>query len=158
LAPKKNAVGGKPANSILFREYRSRGSVMAKRIVLLVWIALIIFPIAGLGWLYPGLLVRFNAVFRSDAAHVVMHTALFAGLVILLLAAFNVKPGMRAMTLSILAILVVAVLQEWLQALSQGYFPLLGALYDLGVDFIGGVVGYGVYVILTFDGDGEINE
>jgi glycopeptide antibiotics resistance protein len=121
---------------------------MAKRIILLFWIVMIVFPIAGLGWLYPGLLVRFNTVLRSNAAHVVMHAALFAGLALLLMVAFNMKPGRRAMAASILVVLVVAVLQEWLQALTQGFFPLLGALYDLGVDFLGGVVGYGVYVIL----------
>ena len=124
---------------------------MLKRITLLVWIAMIIFPLAGLGWLYPGLLVRFNTLFRSHAAHVLMHAALFAGLVVLLLAAFNMKPGLRAMAVSCLAILVVAGLQEWLQTLSQGFFPVLGTLYDLAVDFLGGVVGYGVYVILTSD-------
>jgi hypothetical protein len=151
-------LAGKPANSILFRMIIFRGSVMAKRIFLLFWIAMIITPIAGLGWLSQGFLVRFSPVFRSNAAHVVMHSVLFAGLVILLMAAFNLKPGMRAMKVSILAILVLAALQEWLQALSQGIFPLLGTLFDLGVDFLGGVVGYGLYVIFRFGSNVEISE
>ena len=131
---------------------------MVKRIILLVWIALIIFPVAGLGWLYPGLLVRFNRIFRSDAAHVLLHAALFAGLVILLLAALKIKPGVRAITVSFLAILIVAALQEWLQALSQGFFPFLGALYDLGVDFLGGVVGYGLYMVMHFYKNVEMSD
>jgi len=131
---------------------------MVKRIILLIWIVLAIFPIAALDRLYPGSLVRFNTFFRSNATHVVMHAVLFAGLVIILLAAFNMRPGRQAITVSFLAILIVAVLQEWLQALSQGFFPLFGALYDLGVDFLGGVVGYGFYVILTFNNGSEMND
>jgi glycopeptide antibiotics resistance protein len=120
---------------------------MAKRLILLIWIALTIFPIAGLGWLYPGLMVHFHRIFQSNAAHVVMHALLFAGLVVILLAAFNLKPGRSSMAASFLAILIVAFLQEWLQAISQEYSSLPGALFDLGVDFLGGVVGYGIYSI-----------
>jgi len=128
-----------------------------KRVLLVLWIALAIYPIVGLGWLYPGLTRRLNDIFYSATAHVLLHAALFAGLVIILLAAFNFKPGLGAVAVSFLAILIVAGLQEWLQALSQNFFPLFGALYDLGVDFLGGVVGYGFYVIFHFFNDVEIS-
>jgi VanZ family protein len=130
---------------------------MTKRIVLIIWIALIIFPIIGLGWLYPGLTARFNVIFRSNASHVVMHAALFAGLVILLLSAFDLKPGRRAIKSAILAVLIVAALQEGLQALSQGFLPLNAALYDLCVDFLGGALGYGIFFIFCFREDIEIS-
>ena len=58
---------------------------------------------------------------------------------------------------SFVAVLVVAFLQEWLQAVSQEYSSFPGALFDLGVDFLGGTVGYGMYVILRFGGNVEMN-
>jgi hypothetical protein len=130
---------------------------MLKRILLILWIALAIFPLVGLGWLYPGLLARLNTMFQSNASHVIMHAGIFAGLVIILLAAFKLKPDRRGMVVAILAVLVVAALQEGLQALSQGFLPLMGALYDLGVDMLGGAVGYGLYIIFCFRENIEIS-
>jgi chloramphenicol 3-O-phosphotransferase len=121
---------------------------MRKRLLLLVWIAGIIFPMAGLGRISPQFRHAFNAVFGPNWMHVVMHSVLFAVLVLLVLAATEWKPGWRAAGVALLAILVVAVVQEGLQALSQGVFPLAGAVYDLGVDLCGGAVGYGVFLIL----------
>jgi VanZ family protein len=116
-----------------------------KRKILFVWIALTIFPVVALGRISPGFMRAFNAVFRPNWMHVIMHMLLFAGLVLLLCLTFGWKPGWRVMAVAVVAILVVAVLQEGLQALGQGFFPLKGALYDLGVDFLGGAVGYGIY-------------
>jgi glycopeptide antibiotics resistance protein len=129
--------------------------LVLKRILLILWVAVSVFPVVGLGWLYPGFLRRFNDIFHSHAAHVLLHAALFAGLVILLLAAFDMKLDRRAVAVSFLAILVVAGLQELLQALSQGFFPFWGALYDLGTDFLGGALGFGLYYIF-FDKRQEI--
>ena len=87
----------------------------------------------------------FNSIFGPDWMHVLMHTALFCGLVLLLLVGFGLKPGGRAFSAAMLAILAVAVLQEGLQALGQGIFFLRGTLFDLGVDLLGGAIGYGIY-------------
>lgn len=64
--------------------------------------------------------------------HVLMHAALYAGLVILLRLAFRWRPGWRTAVLSLLAVLAVGITQEVLQSSSQGYWPLWGIVYDLG--------------------------
>jgi hypothetical protein len=123
---------------------------MRKRILLLVWIAGIIFPMVGLGRISPQFRRVFNAVFGPNWMHVVMHSVLFAGLVLLLLAATGCKPGWRAAGIALLVLLVVAVVQEGLQALIQGVFTLAGSLYDLNVDLLGGVVGYALFLLLGY--------
>jgi hypothetical protein len=122
---------------------------MRKRIWLLLWVVGIIFPLAGLGQVSPRFQRAFNNIFGPNWVHVVMHALLFAGLVVLLLVAFGLKPGWRTAGLALLAILLVAGLQEGLQAFSQGIFLFAGAAYDFGVDLLGGSTGYTLYHLLS---------
>lgn len=114
----------------------------------MLWVAGLIFPLAGLGRISPRFQQAFNSVFEPNWVHVVMHTMLFAGFILFLLVAFGLRPGWRTAGLALLAILLAAGFQEGLQALSQGVFSLDGSLYDLGVDLIGGSAIYGLSVFI----------
>ncbi len=116
-----------------------------KRLLLILWIVFTIFPLAIIGRFSAPFMRGFNSIFGPVWVHVVMHAALFCGLILLLLVGLRLRPGWRAVGAAILAIFVVAALQEGLQALSQGVFYLSGSLEDLAVDLLGGAIGYGFY-------------
>ncbi len=122
--------------------------MIRKKIFLLLWVAGIVLPLAGLSRVSPRFQQAFNTAFGLNWVHVVMHILLFTGLVLFLLAAFGLKPGWRTAGLALVAILLAAGFQEGLQALSQGVFSLGGSMYDLGVDLIGGSAGYGLSIVI----------
>lgn len=109
-------------------------------LILLLWILGILFPLAALGRFSPAFRGVFDALFAPLWMHIVMHALLFGGLVVLLFFALRWKMGKRTALGALLAVLVVGLLQETLQSLSQGAWPLLGMLADLGVDLAGGTL------------------
>lgn len=119
-----------------------------KRLTLVLWTALTIFPMAVIGKYSARYLEIFNTIFGPVWVHVVMHAALFCGLVLLLGVGLRLRLGWRAAAVALLAILAVAAAQEGFQAISQGVFFLGGALEDLGVDLFGGAIGFGMLCVL----------
>ncbi len=116
---------------------------MKARLWLLVWLLGLLFPLAWLGRFSAAYQRLFDRIFAPAWVHVVMHAALYAGLVLLLWASFKPPPGRKTVLLALGLVVVVGVFQEGLQAFSQGYVWIPGVLFDLGVDLVGGAAGLG---------------
>jgi hypothetical protein len=71
-----------------------------------------------------------------------MHTVLFAGLAIILVIAFRFPLNRRTMASVLGMVLAVGPLQEGFQALSAGHVAIGPAVFDLGVDLTGGMIGF----------------
>ena len=85
----------------------------------------------------------FDAVFTPGWMHVLMHLALFAGLVVLLGMASGRALTKRTAAGFLLVALVVGLLQEGLQLLSGVQIWRWNTLFDLGVDLLGAGLGWG---------------
>jgi hypothetical protein len=113
--------------------------------ILILWIAAIVFP---LNWLRrESTFVRqnFDAAFQAEWVHIVMHLILFAGLVVLLLSALRLPRTPRSALVALVILLAVAVTQEMLQ-LQVKARPFGGPeWFDLGVDLVGGAIGWWVH-------------
>jgi uncharacterized membrane protein YesL len=124
---------------------------MRLRLGLLFWTLGILFPMSWLGRFSSTYRRLFDAIFGPGWMHVLMHLALFAGLGALLVIASKAGLTRRAALAAVGLILVVAVLQEGFQALSQGTLSqgvsfeqaeiLKRAAFDVVVDLAGGLVG-----------------
>jgi VanZ family protein len=123
---------------------------LKKGLILVLWIAGILFPLAWLGTLSPGFGRWFNAVFHPAWVHVAMHSLLYAVLACLLAWILH-KPG-RSLTLVLLLgiVLGVALLQEGFQAITTDPFSVSGIGYDLVVDFTGALVGLFVFSLVRW--------
>jgi hypothetical protein len=123
---------------------------MKRKIWLVVWLLGIVLPTAKLGNAWSAFRQAFDWFFGPPWMHIVMHTALFAGLVVLLTQALHLGFDRRAVLILLGSVLGAGLLQEAIQALAQGFFFLNGALFDLVVDLSGGLVGYGVMWMLRW--------
>lgn len=111
---------------------------MTRRLLFLAfWVAGIVFPMA---WFtrFSGAFDRaFTVLFTPVWTHVVMHAFLFAVLAWWLTRIVPSPP--LAVVLGL--VMVVALLQEGAQRLYTGQTPGADEVFDLMVDFMGGVVG-----------------
>ncbi|MEW5870400.1 MAG: hypothetical protein AB1894_14085 [Chloroflexota bacterium] len=117
------------------------------RLILILWLVGLLFPLAWLGKYSAVYRQVFNAVFGFEWVHVLMHLALFAGFAILLILAFKLPVNRRALVFALAAILFFGVLQETLQFISQSGYSLQllafgGPVFDLGIDLTGGWLGW----------------
>ena len=111
---------------------------MKRKLLFLFWLAGILFPMGWLRSYWPEYRAGFDAIFGPEWMHIFSHLVLFAGLGALLVLVFP-QVGKRPLLTGAL-ILLVGVLQESFQALSAGNL-LPNAVFDLGVDLAGGLVG-----------------
>lgn len=88
---------------------------------------------------------NFDRAFQAEWVHIVAHLALFAGLVILVLWVLRSPQNMKTAFLVIISLLAVALAQELLQLQVKGRGFGGPEWFDLGVDLIGGMLGWGVY-------------
>ncbi len=123
---------------------------MRRSLILLAWLAGILFPMAWLGNFWPAYRRLFDAVFSPDWVHVVMHFVLFAGLAVLLLQALFPRFGFKSLAMALLIGLAVGMFQEGFQALSLQSGSLQAAKFDLGVDLSGSLAGITVFIALQF--------
>jgi VanZ family protein len=88
---------------------------------------------------------NFDRVFHAEWVHVIAHLVLFSGLVVLALLAFRLPQNGRTAVILTAILLAVAVVQEVLQ-LQVKTRPFGGPeWFDLGVDLVGGMIGWWVY-------------
>ena len=113
---------------------------MKKRIVLIFLLLGILFPFAAMARGNGGYATVFNRVFDSLAAHILMHAALFAALSWLAMSFVPKKTPGQKILISLACVLVVALAQETIQAVSVTYFGWQGILADLGVDLGAGII------------------
>lgn len=109
-------------------------------VVFWLWLMGILFPMAFAVGYWPLSRRIFDCLFAPGWVHVVMHFLLYAVLVVLGARAF---PAGRKIALWMFGVvLLVGVLQEGIQILTQGKWPGWWAeLFDLGVDVSGGSLG-----------------
>jgi hypothetical protein len=116
-----------------------------KRILLLVlWLLGILFPMAWLGNFSTSYRRVFNAIFTPEWMHWLMHAALYAGLVILLVGGFRLPLDRRTVLFVLAVVLLVGLIQEGMQLFSAVQIVSWNSLFDLGVDLIGAGIGLGL--------------
>jgi hypothetical protein len=114
---------------------------MKKKIVILVILLLgILFPFAAMTRFSIGYAEVFNAVFDSLLSHIFMHAALFAALSWIMMSFFSKRPIKTKLWIALGSVLVVALTQEAIQMFSTHTSGFGAALFDLGVDLIGGLI------------------
>jgi hypothetical protein len=114
------------------------------RIIILLWVIGILFPMAFLGKLWPAFGIFFNSIFASNWMHILMHGLLYAMLGFLLTTLVGPSTP-KAIPLLLGSCLLVGVLHEGMQLWAAQMWPGLGPeLFDLGVDLIGSAAGIGL--------------
>jgi len=122
--------------------------MLRSRLVLLLWLLGILFPMAWLGRFSPAYRRAFEAIFAPEWMHWIMHALLFGGLVALFVIVLRLNLDRKTALIALALVFGVGFLQEVFQALSQGSFSLAGSVFDLGVDLVGGLLGLGVVYVL----------
>jgi len=115
---------------------------MKRYLPLIGWVLLIIYPSTTfLKKARSGSLV--NLAYRSEGAHIAVHLLMFFVLALLVVYSFQLQGTRREIGFALLFILGVGVVQEGLQFLVSAD-RLIGwpELFDLGVDLIGGALGF----------------
>ncbi len=120
------------------------GVKIRRYIFLALWCLAIIVPTAVFSRISPVFRRMFNSIFSPPWVHVLMHLALFAVLVLILVRALSLPIAWRTILIVSGGILGIGLLQEGFQALEQGYLLPAGALIDLAVDFCGGLIGLAI--------------
>ena len=122
--------------------------MLRSRLVLLLWLLGILFPMAWLGRFSPAYRRAFEAIFAPEWMHWFTHALLFGGLVALFVIVLRLNLDRKTALIALALVFGVGFLQEVFQALSQGSFSLAGSVFDLGVDLVGGLLGLGVVYVL----------
>lgn len=121
---------------------------MKIKIILLIILLLgILIPFAALTRVSTGYAEAFNAVFDSLLSHILMHAALFAALSWIIMSLFSKKSIKMIFFLCLGSVLPIAVAQEVIQMISTHTSDFGAALFDLGIDLIGGLIPLVVYTI-----------
>ena len=134
---------------------------MRARFGLLVWLIGLLFPLAWLGNFSTSYRRGFDAVFGPEWVHIVMHTALFAGLSILLAIVLDLRLHRWGVLIVLSLTLGVAILQESIQLFSQGAAfsqakALSRAIFDLGIDLLGSLLGLGALYLFRFKRSSQV--
>ena len=104
-----------------------------------------IFPLNWLRKISSFVRHNFDSAFQAEWVHVVAHLVLFAGLVILAMLALRFPQNMKTAVLMTAILLAVAFAQEFLQLQVKGRAFGGPEMFDLGVDLIGGAIGWWLY-------------
>ena len=114
---------------------------------LALWVIGILFPMAWIGKHSTKFLQVFDAIFAPEWMHWVMHAFLIAGLAVFVLKAIVRRVSICSFGLVLGITLVVAGLQEGWQVISGVQILGWNSLFDLGVDMVGAVIGFGIVIV-----------
>jgi len=117
---------------------------MHKRFILVFWLFCIIFPMAWLGRFSPRYQGFFNKLFSPEWIHWVMHAAIYAGLTLLVMFAFDLAPSRGTLGIIFSVVLITGIVQESLQLFSGVQVLRWNTFLDLIVDSVGALLGYGL--------------
>ena len=118
-------------------------------VVLLGWILGILLPLASLRRFSTSYRIVFDRVFDAEAAHVLMHTFLFAVLAFLISSVFPRRsPAWRVAPIAILGVGIVAVIQETIQLSCEQALINSDTIFDWCVDFNGALLGAMIFLRL----------
>ena len=113
---------------------------------LLLWLVGMLFPLGAMRRVSYAWQAAIDNSFSGEWRHILMHILLFAGLIILLYALFNWSWSWKGWLAAGLVVLAVGSVQELIQALTGASAATWsGAIFDLGIDLIGGISGVGVW-------------
>jgi len=126
---------------------------MRRILVLFTWVTFMLMPISWAGRLFPGLRGQFAPLLRpligQEWAHVVAHTALFAGLAALVGLSLQLPRSFRGAAVVMAVVLLAGLGQEWLQLMAKGRAFGPPEAYDLVVDLLGGFIGLGLWDVIA---------
>lgn len=129
---------------------------MKRYMILVAWIAGILFPLAWVGKLLPGVRSSFGPIVRPyispEWVHVVVHTALFAGLVLLLAFTLRLKRNLWSFLFLVIVVAAFGLGQEGLQLVAKGRSFGWPEMFDLVVDMLGGLLGWLLWGIVSLMG------
>jgi hypothetical protein len=111
---------------------------MKKTIFLVILLLGILFPFAAMTRFSDVYATGFNFMFKTQAAHIVMHSLLYAALAWLVMSLLPVPFCRKKYLFCLGLVLLVAILQEGIQSLSVSYFGVRDSLFDIGVDLAAG--------------------
>jgi hypothetical protein len=119
---------------------------MRSRLVLVLWIAGILFPLVGLRRISMAYDQAFDAIFRQEWVHILMHILLYTVLGLLLIAILKLPLNRNTVLKLTAAAFIIGVLQESLQWLTTSDTPSQARMiqlsgFDLGVDLAGVFLG-----------------
>ena len=123
-------------------------ALMKRRIILFLWTAAMIFPLNWLRQESEFIRQRFDHVFAAEWVHIVSHLILFAGLVILAMQTLRLPLNSRSAMTVMVILFAVALLQEFFQLQVKGRGFELPEVFDLFVDIVGGLTGWGMVILL----------
>ncbi len=120
---------------------------MKKKIVVIILLLGILFPFAALTRFSDSYAAAFNFAFNTLLAHILMHAALFAALSWIVMSFFSKRSIGQVILICLGSVLLVALTQEGIQMLSTHTSDFGAAIFDLGVDLIGGSIPLLVYTV-----------
>ena len=110
-------------------------------------------PITWIGRLAPGLRYRLGPLVRPlispEWVRIMIHTALFAGLVLLLAYTLRLPRSWISVFFLLTVVIGVGMGQEALQLIAKHRAPGWAEVFDLGVDMFGGLLGLIMWGMLT---------
>lgn len=86
-----------------------------------------------------------RSIYHAEWAHIVGHLLVFGGLVVLALLVFRMPQNRRTAIILTVILLGVALAQEALQLQWKGRAFGWPEVFDLGVDLVGGMLGWWLY-------------
>lgn len=113
-----------------------------RKLFALFWLVAMIFPYSRLLPYWDDLRRAFWRLFASELAHVIGHLFLFSIFTALVLAVFQLPLDWRSAVLVAGVVLLVGVGQELLQLQVKGRAFGGPEVFDLGVDLVGGALGW----------------
>ncbi|MBC8507452.1 MAG: VanZ family protein [Anaerolineales bacterium] len=111
---------------------------------LLLWLVGILFPMAWLGNFSEKFQQMFNTLFSPEWMHWIMHALLYAALAVLIMIVFERPLTKSSLGLVLVTTLIVGGLQEGWQVLSGVQILRWNTVFDLGVDMLGALIGFGL--------------
>jgi hypothetical protein len=111
---------------------------MKRYFILIIILAGILFPFAALSAYSSAYASAFNWVFGTLAAHIIARSILFFSLTTCVLYILSARSKRTAVLAALLVLILVALGQEALQAVSRGVLYVGDSAFDLVVDTVSG--------------------
>lgn len=108
--------------------------------LLIVWILLILFPMAWFTQQDTSAEAVFNATFSPNWVHIVMHMLQHCVLAVIVFLATK-KRSLQSFALALGIVLLVGLGQEGMQVITSGRAFSNPEWFDIGVDLAGGLIG-----------------
>jgi len=120
--------------------------VKRQRVLLFLFVLAIIFPLNWLREESAFLRTHLDPGLAPEWVHVIAHLTLFSLLVFFILRVFHLPVDLKTLMILLAVVLAVGMAQELLQLPTKGRAFGGPEVFDLGVDLLGGTLGYRFYL------------